>query len=79
LIATSDGRSLINLFSLSYVLDPKVRIRLIDYSNGLKIPDGFTDVFLIDPPEQLREKLEKQGDYRIEVAHPMFWHVTKRP
>jgi uncharacterized membrane protein len=79
LISTSDGRSLVNVFSLIHVLDPKVRIRVIADSNRLEIPEDSTDVFLINPPELLRQRFER-GGYRMEPAHVSeLWHLTKKP
>jgi uncharacterized membrane protein len=79
LIATSDSRSIINVFLLSNVLDPRVRILLIADSNELKIRDDFTDVFLLNPNERLRQRLER-GDYRIEATHVSeLWRLAKKP
>jgi uncharacterized membrane protein len=79
LIVASEGLNFVNVVSLSNTLDPKVRIRLIDDSNRLEIPDGFTDAFLINPPERLRQRFER-GGYRIEATHlSELWQLTKKP
>ena len=79
LIVSSDGPSLFHLLSLSNLLDPNVRIRLIDMSKMSVIPEGLTDMFLINPPEQLRQRLEG-GAYRIEAAHVgKLWRLEKKP
>ena len=61
--------------SLSYVLDPKVRLRLVDESNVAQISDNFTnnfsDVFLYNPhnnsiPQAFIDKLDNKQKYKIE-------------
>ena len=79
LIATPDRRSIINLFLLNNVLDPRVRIRLVVDPDELKISDDFTDVFLIYPPEGLRQIFER-GHYRLEAVYDSeLWRLTKKP
>lgn len=53
-----------DLLSLSYLLDPKVKFQLIGGSAVPEIPDGFSDVFLYNPRQEVQAQLEKQ--YKIE-------------
>jgi len=79
LLADSPGPDLFNAVSLSSILDPKVRIRLIVDSNSLEIPDDCSEIFLINPTEGLRQRLERAG-YRIEARYNSeLWRVTKKP
>ncbi len=79
LIGASDWPSFANILTLSNVLDPKVRIRLLTDSGGLEIPDGFSDIFLISPSEPLRQRLE-QGGYQIESTQVSeLRHLTTKP
>ena len=70
------------LISLSYMLEPKVRILPEPYCTNCTlnpeqrnqlnlppIPEGFSDVFLLNayPPESWRNELEKQQDYKAEL------------
>jgi uncharacterized membrane protein len=52
------------LLSLSYSLNPKVRLRLVVNPRGLQIPDGFSDIFLYQPGKALREELKH--NYKVE-------------
>ena len=79
LIVSSDGPSLFHLLSLSNLLHPNVRIRLVDKTTMSVIPEGLADVFLINPPEELRQRLEK-SDYQLEAARARtLWRLTKKP
>ena len=70
------------LISLSYMLEPKVRILPEPYCSNCTInpeqkhrlnippiPEGFSDVFLLNafPSESWRNELEKQQDYKAEL------------
>lgn len=79
LIVPSGGGNFADVLSLSNILDPKVRIRSIADSNRLEIPDDSSDVFLINPTERVRQRLER-GGYRIEAAYDSeLWRLTKKP
>ena len=58
-----------NIFALSYLLKPKVKLQLLspekDYTT-YTIPKGFSDVFFLNPPDNLREKLEEEPGIKIE-------------
>jgi uncharacterized membrane protein len=81
LISTSDSANFGNIIALSHMLDPKVRLRLGVKTEMLRIPDGFTDVFLLNPPVPLREKVEEEARYRIETVYApgQLWQVAKKP
>jgi len=77
LIIATDGPSLFHLLSLTNLLDPQIRIRLVQESGTPAIPDGFTDVFLINPPEKLRQGLVK-SNYRLEGSGvDTLWRLGK--
>ena len=79
LISAFDTGSLVNVSSLSSLLAQRVRIRVVTDSNELQIPDDGTDVFLIDPPESLRQRFAGSG-YRLEPAYAtQLWRLTKTP
>ncbi|ARV62394.1 hypothetical protein BZZ01_30545 [Nostocales cyanobacterium HT-58-2] len=65
LISDSIGMNYGNLFSLSYLVEPKVRFLLIRDKNIPKIPKGFTDVFLLNPSSNLRKEIEKTYKSKI--------------
>ena len=52
------------LVSLNYMLDSKVRFRLVANPATLQIPEGFSDIFLYQPGKALRSQLK--SNYKIE-------------
>lgn len=60
------GRSIV---SLSYLLDPKVRLLLWSEPNIPKIPDSFSDVFLLDPSEELLDRIENEQNFKVEPVY----------
>ncbi len=63
--------------SLSYLLNPKVRLLLLTKADIPKIPSGFSDVFLYRSSKALRNKIEQ--DHKIERAyeHDQLWRIEK--
>ncbi|NEO91234.1 MAG: hypothetical protein F6K56_13700 [Moorea sp. SIO3G5] len=70
----------LEVISLSYLLDPKVKFSWLSHKS-VKMPNGekskqliipentdeFSDVFLYNPSKELREKIEKQYNYKSEL------------
>jgi len=81
LIIAAEDTYLGKTIALSRLLEPKVRLRLVVDPNMLRIPDGFTNVFLFRPSDRLRQKLEKEGHYKVEaVSLPaQLWRVVREP
>lgn len=83
LISNSFGINFGNIFSLSYLLNPKVRLQLIndnpqtDVRDVPKIPPNFSDVFLLNLPDPLREKIEQQYGWKLSLifndSHLWLW------
>ena len=68
LISNTDGGADVGyVMSLSYLLDPKVKLQLVIEPNIPKIADGFSDVFLFRPFNGLRDALKKE--YKMETVH----------
>ena len=69
-----------NLISLSYRLDPRIRLRLVNCPNVPTIPDGFSDIVLFNPSECLRLKLQADEKSMIEAiyANGMLWRLTRK-
>ncbi|NES86179.1 MAG: hypothetical protein F6K10_35095, partial [Moorea sp. SIO2B7] len=50
-----------------HFLDPKVKLQLLgEQKNIAKIPDGFSDVFLLTPYQGLQEKVKKNKTLKLE-------------
>lgn len=78
LVSDSSGSNPRNVVSLSYLLDPKVRLRLVTDEKDLQVPDHFSDVFLFMPSPLLQKFVKKEG-YRIEVVDTPsgLWRLVK--
>jgi uncharacterized membrane protein len=68
-ISDSSGLNPWNLISLSYRLYPEVRFRLAVDPKMLTIPEGFSEVFVFNPSESLRDRLERGERSKIEPVY----------
>ncbi|MEH2090051.1 glycosyltransferase family 39 protein [Nostoc sp.] len=70
-----------NVFSLSYLLEPKVRFLLVNNQKIPKIPDGFTDVFLLNPSEAWGKSIEKKYKLKTDIVYSdnyySIWKLAK--
>ena len=83
LISNSFGINFGNIFALSYLLNPKVRLQLINdniemgFRDVPKIPNNYRDVFLLNLPDPLRENIEKQYGWKLSLiyndSHLWLW------
>lgn len=83
LISSSFGINFGNSLALSYLLDPKVRLQIVtgntqpDFMNIPKIPQGFSDVFFLNPSDPFREKIEKEYNWTLKLiyndSHLWLW------
>ena len=65
-LVISDGSEL-NLLSLSYLLEPRVRLQLVEMPNSPTLAEREQSVFLFDPSEPLREKLQG-NNFNLELV-----------
>jgi hypothetical protein len=69
------------ILSLSYLLKPQVQLLLAVKPDQVKIPDGFSDVFLYRSTEALQFELEKVQKYKITPIYTAgdvwLWRVEK--
>ena len=81
LIITSYYQSnLGELLSMSYLLNPKVKLQLVSEPNIPKIPQGFSDIFVFNPSRTLKSGLEKLYNYKVEPLNPselQLWQLKK--
>ncbi|WP_017319168.1 glycosyltransferase family 39 protein [Mastigocladopsis repens] len=81
LISDSFGINYGNVFSLSYLVEPKVRFLLMKDRNIPKIPKGFTDVFLLNPSRTLRQGIENKYKSKINRVYSnkyySLWKLAK--
>ncbi|MBD2507938.1 glycosyltransferase family 39 protein [Nostoc muscorum FACHB-395] len=81
LISDALGNNYGNVFSLSYLLEPKVQFLLVQNQKIPKIPDRFADIFLFNPSDSWREKIEKNYNLKTEIVYSdkyySVWKLTK--
>jgi uncharacterized membrane protein len=69
------------ILSVSYLLKPQVELLLAVKPEQVKIPDGFSDVFLYRSTELLRFELEKVQKYKITPIYKpgdvWLWRLEK--
>ncbi|HEY9636934.1 MAG TPA: glycosyltransferase family 39 protein [Coleofasciculaceae cyanobacterium] len=68
------------ILSLTYLLDPKVRIQLVKFPDLPNIPNGFSDVFFYNPSGLAQEWQEKlQRKYKVEAVKQFqnLWLLEK--
>ncbi|MEH2238581.1 glycosyltransferase family 39 protein [Nostoc sp.] len=79
LISDDSGINYGNVFSLSYLLQPKVKFQLIKDQTIPNIPDEFTDIFLLNPPDPWRKQIETNYKYKTFVVYGdknyLLWKV----
>ncbi|HEY9707990.1 MAG TPA: glycosyltransferase family 39 protein [Oculatellaceae cyanobacterium] len=69
LISNNFGINVGNVFALSYLLKPTVKLQLLVDPNIPQIPEGVSDVFLLNPSDSLKQGIEKRYKSRIK---PIF-------
>ncbi|WP_414570258.1 glycosyltransferase family 39 protein [Nostoc sp. CCY 9925] len=58
-----------HVFSLSYLLEPKARFLLVNNQKIPKIPKEFADVFLLNPSDNWRERIEKKYNVKTDIVY----------
>ncbi|WP_414549025.1 glycosyltransferase family 39 protein [Anabaena sp. CCY 0017] len=69
LISDAEGINYGNVFSLSYLVQPKVRFQLVKGQDIPDIPIGFTDIFILNPSDIWRSNLETRYKSTTNVVY----------
>ncbi|MFN6470879.1 MAG: glycosyltransferase family 39 protein [Nostoc sp. SerVER01] len=69
LISNSLDNNYGHVFSLSYLLEPKARFLLVNNQKIPKIPKEFADVFLLNPSDNWRERIEKKYNVKTDIVY----------
>lgn len=56
-----------DVIALTYIVNEKVKFLLPSDANSIKIPEGFTDVFVFKPSDTLKAELKQAQNYRIKT------------
>jgi uncharacterized membrane protein len=78
-LVISSQKRVSRITSLSYELEPKVRVLLVDGTEIPNVGNGFSDIFLFRPSGELQIKLEKEYKYKLQVVHKLgsLWRLQK--
>lgn len=58
------------IMPIAHLLDPKVKIMVMLKSDYIpKIPDNFSNIFIIKPSQEFRELIEKSNQYKIKLIY----------
>ncbi|RCJ20622.1 hypothetical protein A6S26_25595 [Nostoc sp. ATCC 43529] len=81
LISNSLDNNYENVFSLSYLLEPKVRFLLVNNQKIPKITNEFTDIFLLNPSDSWRKLIEQKYNVKINIIYSdnyySVWKLNK--
>ena len=69
LISESGDNAVGSGFALSYLVEPKVRFLFVFKSQIPKIPDGFSNVFLYEPSNNLKSALEQEQNSKSKLVY----------
>lgn len=81
LISSSENINHGNIFSLSYLVQPKVQFQLVQNQNIPNIPNGFTDILLLNPTDTWREQIARKYKSQTEIIYKddyySLWELTQ--
>jgi hypothetical protein len=61
--------NILNVISLSYLLEPKVKFQFVREKTEAEIAKGFSHIFLFSPSDELRASLESKYSYRGKLVY----------
>jgi uncharacterized membrane protein len=67
----------VELVTLSYELDPKVKVLIVPEKTLPSIPYGFSDIFLLTPTPATLDSLKP--DFRVTPIAPNLWKLVAKP
>ncbi len=65
----SDDDIVSGLMPLNYRLDPHVRLMLVTQPNQVALPEGFSDIFLFSPSQELLSFMQKKTEWQIKPIY----------
>ncbi len=78
LIADAYWMSWDNIMSMSHILNPKVKVLFLPKSQITQVPDGYSDVFLVNPSEELLTAINQDKQLKIDQVNDLkFWKILK--
>lgn len=85
-VASSEGINFGSIFALGHLVEPKTTFLLLDSQqmpetlDAPTIPEGFSDVFLLNPVDPFRQKIEQQETTEAELVfndfHLFLWKLV---
>ncbi|RDH50670.1 glycosyltransferase family 39 protein [Fischerella thermalis] len=69
LISNDAGNNSINILSLSSLIQPNVRFLLVQGNNIPKFSKNYSNIFLLNPSDTLRKRIEKKYQMNINIIY----------
>ena len=70
LISDDSGINYGNVISLSYLLEPKVKLQLVKQGTTLqKVNNQFTNIFIINPGNQFQQEVERRYQSKANIIY----------
>ncbi|BAZ28825.1 hypothetical protein NIES4074_12600 [Cylindrospermum sp. NIES-4074] len=80
-ISDGSGINYGNIFSLSYLVEPKVKFQLVKQQVIPQIPNGFSDIFLFNPSESWRQAIKAKYQSKTIIIygdkHYLVWKLIQ--
>ncbi|TFI52386.1 hypothetical protein BLD44_020775 [Mastigocladus laminosus UU774] len=81
LIISNQNNSYENIFSLSYLIEPKVRFLLFKENKITKIPKNLNNVFLLNNSDTFRQSIEKKYRFNTNMIYQgqysSLWKISQ--
>jgi uncharacterized membrane protein len=69
LISDDSGINYGNIFSLSYLLSPKLKLELVKEGTRQTVSNKFTNIFILNPSNQFRQQLERRYNSKANIIY----------
>ncbi len=76
-LVISDTSIIPSIQVLGHLLDPKVRLQIVEKNQLPEITNGFTDIFLFSPSDFLKAGIEKMYNSKLQQINNLIWKITK--
>ncbi|MEH2319720.1 glycosyltransferase family 39 protein [Nostoc sp.] len=73
----SDDNIIPRIQILGYIVTPKVRFQIVEKNQLPEMTNGFTDIFLFNPSDLLKARIEKIYNSKLQQINDFLWKITK--
>lgn len=73
----SDASIIPSIQVIGHLVDPKVRLQIVEKNQLPEITNGFTDIFLFNSSDFLKAGIEKIYNSKLQQVNDILWKITK--